>query len=455
MKRTGWISGSISVGTQKGTLVALLGLAVLAGCEKKEIILPGAREELRAVLQAEVAAENAVVEVENRTLPLQMAAQTNNANWLQRFGTPATRTNHPALGRTLTPLWNVSIGASESRKARISADPVVANGRIFTLDSAATVQATSTAGAAIWTRDLVPARDTARDASGGGLAFGDGKLFVSSGFGLMTALDPASGEILWQQKLQASATGSPTYADGKVFLVAGDSLAWALDADNGRIAWQLSASPDINNVFGGPAPVVAGDKVVFAFGSGEMQAAIRNTGARQWDSVLSGQRRGYARAKVSDITGDPVVVGSTLYAGSHSGRLASIDLNSGTRLWTVPEGPLNPVWPAGDSIFLVSDRNELLRLATRDGARIWGVKLPFFVKDRPKRQKEVFAHYGPVLAGGRLVVASNDGLIRSFDPTSGDLLSTVEIPGGATTNPVIAGGTLYVVSTKGQLHAFR
>lgn len=452
MKRTGWSGGNIHV----VALAALVGVTALAGCGKDELILPGAREELRAVLQAESEVEAVQgAEIENRTLPLNMAAQTNNANWLQRSGTPNTRTAHPALGRSLAPLWSVSIGAGESRRARITADPVVADGRIFTLDSAATVSATSTSGAAIWSRDLVPPREAARDASGGGLAYGGGKLFVSSGFGLLTAIDPASGEILWQQKLEASATGSPTYADGKVFLVAGDSLAWALNAQDGRIAWQLSAVPDATNVFGGPAPVVAGESVVFAFGSGELQAAERATGARQWEAVISGQRRRLARAKTQDITGDPVVVGSTLYAGTHSGRLVALDIATGERLWTAKEGPLNPVWAAGDSIFLVSDRNELLRLDARDGSRIWGIKLPFFVKDRPKKQKEVFAHYGPVLAGGRLIVASNGGLIRSYDPKSGDLISTVEVPGGATTNPVIAGGTLYVVSSKGTLHAFR
>ncbi|MBC7142188.1 MAG: PQQ-binding-like beta-propeller repeat protein, partial [Rhodobacteraceae bacterium] len=59
------------------------------------------------------------------------------------------------------------------------------------------------------------------------------------------------------------------------------------------------------------------------------------------------------------------------------------------------------------------------------------------------------------LAGGRLVVASSDGLIRSFDPTSGALLSSVELPNGAASAPAIAGGVLYVVTKDGKLRAFR
>jgi outer membrane protein assembly factor BamB len=104
---------------------------------------------------------------------------------------------------------------------------------------------------------------------------------------------------------------------------------------------------------------------------------------------------------------------------------------------------------------VISDLNEVLRLDASDGTRIWGVPLPNFVKDKPRRQSEVYTHHGPVVAGGRVWVASGDGVLRSFDPTDGTLAGVVEIPGGATTAPVVAGSTLYVVSRKGQLLAFR
>jgi outer membrane protein assembly factor BamB len=104
---------------------------------------------------------------------------------------------------------------------------------------------------------------------------------------------------------------------------------------------------------------------------------------------------------------------------------------------------------------VVTDLNELVRLDASKGTRIWGTPLPNFVKDKPKRQSEVFGNYGPIIAGGRVIVASSDGTLRSFDPTNGALVAQADIPGGATTAPVVAGGVLYVVSAKGQLHAFR
>lgn len=438
-----------------GILLGLAGGLALSACGRDEAVLPGERENIRDVITDE--AEQAPVEggEEAGPTPLSLPGTEANSEWLQRITSPDTRTSHPALSASPQLAWSVSVGAGNSKSNRITADPVVAGGRVFTLDSEAQVAAVSTGGKVQWTRDLVPPGDSGSQASGGGLAYGDGKLFVSSGFGLMTALDPQTGDVIWQQKLRATGSGSPAYRDGLVYLVAGDDVAWALDADDGRIRWQLSATPDIHNVMGGPAPAVTGKYVVFAFGSGELQGALRKGGLRLWDTLIAGQRQGYSSARVGDITGDPVVVGDRVYVGSHSGRTVALKLGNGERLWTAGDGPLSPIWPAGDSLFMISDRNELLRLNAEDGRRIWSEKLPFFTKSRPRRQSEIFGHYGPIIAGGQLIVASNDGVMRFYDPASGDLRNHIEMPDGAASNPVVAGRTLYVVSGKGQLLAFR
>lgn len=155
------------------------------------------------------------------------------------------------------------------------------------------------------------------------------------------------------------------------------------------------------------------------------------------------------------MTAAPVVSGDRVYVGNQSGRIAALDIDSGARIWSAREGATGPVWPVGGSIFAVSDVNELMRLDAADGSKIWGVALPNFVKRKPKRQSRIVPHYGPILAGGRIVIASGDGLLRSYDPTNGALVSSVGIPGGATTAPVVAGRTLYVVSKDGKLLAYR
>ncbi|WP_255011491.1 PQQ-like beta-propeller repeat protein [Roseovarius sp. M141] len=446
--------------TRNGTIIGLVASAMLlAACAEKDAILPGKREGLREILtgdQAEAATSEVVgASGPNMAAPVRQPGAATNGEWTQRIGTPATRAAHPALSPAPNLIWSASIGAGDGARRRITADPVVAGGRIFAMDANALVSAHGTNGAALWTASLVPAYDSPNEGSGGGLAYGGGKLFASTGFGRITALNPATGRTIWEQDLLESGSATPTVMGNLVYIVAGDETAWALDINTGRIEWRLVAAPSVNNVTGGPAPAVSDQYAVFAFGSGEVQGAFRKGGLRMWDATVAGRRSGLAQSRGTSIAGDPVIYGDRVYVGNQAGRMSALKVANGERIWTANEGPMNPVWPTSDSVFLISDKNELVRLRASDGSRVWGAKLPFFVKSKPKRQAEVFTHYGPVMAGGQLVVASNDGYLRFFDPASGGLRRSVAVPGGATTNPVVAGGVLYVVSTNGQLHAFR
>ena len=89
------------------------------------------------------------------------------------------------------------------------------------------------------------------------------------------------------------------------------------------------------------------------------------------------------------------------------------------------------------------------------GDIVWSVQLPSFLKINPRKSKEVVAHFGPIVANGRVILASSDKKIRVFNPIDGSLIDDVTVPSGATSNPVIADNVLYFVSQDGDLHAFR
>ena len=91
------------------------------------------------------------------------------------------------------------------------------------------------------------------------------------------------------------------------------------------------------------------------------------------------------------------------------------------------------------------------------GAVIWRQALPGYqpVRNPNRRRDRAFVNHGPVLAGGRLIVAGSDGVLRSFAPEDGAALATVSLGDGATTRPIVAQGTLYVVTRDGALVAYR
>ena len=79
---------------------------------------------------------------------------------------------------------------------------------------------------------------------------------------------------------------------------------------------------------------------------------------------------------------------------------------------------------------------------------------PYQYPNKKKRNKS-YVHFGPIIAGAKLWVASSDGFLRSFDVTSGQLLDKIRIPSGAASHPAIVDGSLYVLSQSGHLLAYR
>lgn len=453
--------------------LVLLGLAA---CAEPEDLLPGDRYDLRdfetaaaeLAQQTESGVSSSTVArvpvdrvplvpygVTGETRAISLPGQQANANWTQINGGPSHQITHPALPANLNLAWSVPIGEGNSLRARITADPVVSGGRIFTMDSVSDVRAHNTSGQLVWQRNLTPSSEGSGEASGGGLAAEGNRLYVTTGYGALHALDAATGAEIWAQALGSVPNSAPTVSGNFVYLTTRDSTAWAIDARNGRILWDLKASETGSVVIDGAAPAVTRREVLFPFGSGDLIAALKLGGVRLWSTTVTGQRRGKAYAGIGDISSDPVVVGTTVYVGTPTGRLAALSTTDGERLWTAPYGSSSPVWPAGGSLFLVSDEAELVRLEASTGALVWAASLPLFTVEKIRKRKGVFAHYGPILAGGRLIVVSGDGLIREVDPATGGLLRATELRAPAAANPVVAGRTLYVVAADGTLNAFR
>ena len=455
------MASNAAIRTRTGLVVGLGLIILLAACKERELILPGERFNTRTPLDASLPVEGQPAPVappeqpENISQPISLPAATANANWTHRAANARHLMPHGALSASPQRVFSANIGAGSSKRNRIVAAPIVADGRIFTIDGVSGLVATSTAGARLWSADLTAQFDKGGNVSGGGLAYDGGRLFAATGYGEVVAVDPATGAVIWRQRFDAPVMGAPTVENGVVYVAGRDGSAFALTAQTGRILWDVPGVPNAVGMVGAAGPAVADTTILFPSAGGEVTAVMKDGSARIWQSSVTGKRLGRVYASVVDVTADPVVVGSATYVGTSSGRTFAIDTETGLPIWTATEGALAPVLPVGGSVFLVNDQARLVRLDATNGSVIWSVEMPYFVKEKVKKRKAITAHYGPVLAGGRLVVASGDGILRFFNPADGALVATADLPGGAAAQPALAGGVLYVVSNNGQLHAFR
>ncbi len=427
-------------------------LLALAACTQSDPPLQGMRIPIRPE-------EKPLSETDARAIrPVALPGPVVNASWSHRNGSAAGRLLNPAFSPSPQLRWSLNIGMGDAKRRRILTGPIVDGGLIFTIDAGGQLSAVTTAGQLAWTQSLVPPRHARDSGPGGGLSASGGVLYVTTGFGEVRAMDPRTGNLYWTKTFDGPITGAPTVADGRVFVVSRDDNAFALDAKTGNTLWEAQGVGGVG-LFGGASPAVDGSLVVIPFSSGEVLGLVTRNGLQVWGTAITGGRRGLVRNSINDISGDPVIDGGTVYASNQSGRTISLNRETGERNWTISEGSYGPAWPVGGSVFLLSDEGALIRVEAATGALVWEQRLPEYVPKGgwfgPGEKTQAIPHYGPILAGSRLWVASADGLLRAFDPSRGTPLGSVPLPGGAGAPPAIAGGVMYIVNQDGDLLAFQ
>jgi outer membrane protein assembly factor BamB len=375
-----------------------------------------------------------------------------NPEWAQPGGNPTHSMGHLALGDSLHQVWRSSIEGSSSNDRLLGA-PVVAGGRVYVLDTDYDLHAfDERSGKQLW-KVNVKRKDQEGDAIGGAVSFADGKLFATTGFGEVVAVDPATGANLWRQRIAGPIRSGATIAGGRVFVVTVDNQFIVLGAEDRVLQWTQTGILEPTAMLGGSSAAVDNDIAVVPYSSGELYALRVENGREAWLDSLSALRRGTNLTGLSDIRGLPVIDRGTVFAVSYSGRTAAVDLRTGQRLWEQDLGGIETPWVAGDWLFLVTNDSQLVAM-TRDGGRVrWLAELPKY--GDPKDKSDPIIWTGPLLAGGRLILANNLGELVECSVQDGHILRKTELPGPVKVAPVIANSTLFVLTDDGDLVAYR
>ncbi len=389
-----------------------------------------------------------------QNVEVELPAPYVNKSWPQAGGFPSHSMGHLALGPNPKKLWQTSIGDGTEDRKWLTATPVVADGKVFAIDSDANVVAIDAAtGKHLWRHEIRRKGKSNAVSFGGGVAYDNGRVYATTGYGVIAALDADSGREIWHQFLTVPLRGAPTVANGQVYANTYDNELYALNADTGETLWSHVGISEVGRLFGAASPAVSGGVVVAAYSSGELTALTVENGRMTWTDSLT--RRGALTplASLNDIDGEPVVDDGKVYATSHAGRIVAEDLRTGERLWERNLGSLQTPWVAGDFIYMMTLDNDVVCLGRENGRVRWVRQLQRY-KDQKKR-KDPITWAGPVLAGDRLVVTSSHGYALSISPYTGEILSGMKLSDKSFLPPVVADGVLYILTNDGDLLALK
>lgn len=435
----------------------LLGLAVIgaSGCETFDDMLgsseaprlPGKRVSVLIVDQ-KLKVDPAMANVDV-TLP----PAVTNADWAQMGGNAAHNLGHVALPAQLHMAWSADIGQGLEDHLRFVGAPVMADGKVFVLDTGAAVTAIDASnGKRLWRVRISP-QDARTDTLGGGIAYGAGKLYVTAGYPELMALDPANGGMIWRKQLTAPPRAAITYSDERLYLVTLDNQSTVLNAADGAQIWSQAGLPEGEGVLGQASPAVDRTVEVTPYSSGEIFALRIETGRPAWQDNLVSIRHTNALWSLTDISTSPVIDQGQVLAISVGGRFVAIDLRTGQRNWQHEVGSNNMPWVAGDFVYLLDNDTELACFSRKTGGVRWISQLQGY-ENMGDRKHPVYWR-GPVLAGGRLILTNTLGQIVEVSPNDGRVLSTTSASGTVTVAPIVADNTLYILSDDGQLAAYR
>ena len=452
----GWFIGNnVRSGPYRGFLIAAL-LSLLTGCSsgglsglslpdvsslnpfaETEVPLPGKR--VSVMTKTDSVTDNIAAATQPLTLPPQRANQA----WSQPGGVASNAPGHLQLASAGKTIWSSSAGTGSSSDGKLTASPIALNGKIFTLDAEGNVSAFSAStGARAWKTSLTPGSEDADEGYGGGLAADGGRLYVATGFGTLVALDPQSGNTLWQKSLETPIRSSPTAALGKVFVVTTDGHFFCLSGQDGTELWKYRGLSERASLLSNTSPAVSGNTVVVPFPSGDVVAIDVSTGRAKWrESVARGRSRASSLASLND-SARPVIDNGVVYAVGHSGRMIATEQKTGKRIWSQSVGGTQQPWVAGQNIYVVDKNGRLMALSRKTGQVLWVAKLP---------GGKTWS--GPILAGGQLWLASSKGNLVSVDGKMGTVTKTRDLGDPVYIAPIVADGRMYVLTDNADLVA--
>jgi outer membrane protein assembly factor BamB len=427
-------------------LALSLAATMLTGCGSaknllnfgdKDTVLPGQRE---AVLQSNQELTDAAI----ATDPIVIPAAQSNPGWPQPGGSTSNALHNLTLGPQPVRAFVVHAGEGSDRNGRLTASPIVVGGRIFILDTKATARAFSAeSGGSIWSRSLVPEGKDGRGAFGGGLASDGSRIYATTAFGEALALDLQTGAVLWRKSAGSPVRAAPTVADGRMIFVTVANQVYCLSTADGSELWQSQGVGESASVIASTSAAIEGDVAIVPQTSGDVTAFRLSNGAPLWTDTLASMDATSSLANLNDIAARPVIDNGQVYAISHSGSFVAFDVQSGQRLWMRELAGTQTPWVSGDYVFIITNRNKVAAISRKSGGVRW-------IKDLPAG-----VWTGPVMGGGKLIVASSEGALAMLSAQTGEILTTIGLKSKIYVPPIIASGTVYLLSDDGDLIAMR
>lgn len=266
-----------------------------------------------------------------------------------------------------------------------------------------------------------------------------GHVYVGADDGTLHAVDPQSGAVRWTYRARGAIDQpSEIGADAVYFATAADRVV-ALEAATGKWKWQYEREPPEEfTIHGYAAPRLVAGNLLAGFSDGYSVALDPANGEVVWARSLAA-----ASDHFVDVDSTPAVRGGLVYLSSYSGGLYALDPRDGSVRWRQSIEGAGSVRVAGDRLYFGAARDGV-EAADADGNLVWRQALPEAGDLTP-----------PLVAGRTIVFSGSRQGLFVVDRETGRLLDVFDRGDGVCAQAALdpAGGRLYVLANGGVVYA--
>ncbi|MGF1759960.1 outer membrane protein assembly factor BamB [Photobacterium sagamiensis] len=333
-----------------------------------------------------------------------------------------------------TKIWSQTVGDGVAGYFS-NLSPAEGYGKIFAADRNGIVKALDPeTGKVLWQQDLET--DVTAKLSGG-IVLSYGKLFIGTENADVIALDEETGEEIWRTKVEGEVLAAPLVDEGMVVVNTSRGVLQALDADTGEQKWQLSSEVPTLTLRGDSTPVAISGGIFWGQANGRLAGALINTGQMLWQQPIGSPKGATEIDRLVDADATPVIAGERLYAVGYNGALVSIELRTGKVAWKRNYSSAKDFVIDGSQLYLVTDKDHIVAVDIRSGTELW-----------QNKDLEYRLLSAPASISGYVVLGDSEGYLHWLDPYSGEFVAQQKTDGSGIAIPPVKLSDGYLVVTR-------
>ena len=419
----------MAFGLQNITFTLLMGIC-LCGCVQENRI-----EGSRVNITDEMG-------MSDYTRQIRLPKQVNKTSWGGLSSTVLKESENYRLRKNVELAWQVKTGLTQ-----IINSPVIFNKKLLALGANGQVTCIDlTNKKVVWNSSVHSINEIKKPIIGGGVSFDNsGNLFISTSLGDILSISIETGDLNWRYRAAAPILDAPTVVENGIIITDASGVTRAFSS-TGKLRWILEGIGGRHLRAETGRPIVFGELLLLPNSGGVLNAVNKTDGLKVWSFNFVDKRLGYAQNAFGAFYGTPRVFAENVYYGNVNGQFNALN-KLGESVWQTEVGLQGSPLLIADSLFFISDRNELVRLNKNNGKIIWSRVI--------KSNGSLKHYFTPILAGSKLWLTGTDKYLRSFDVASGTSLDKISIESAPTGPAIYYSGSIIVYTKSGELISFK